>query len=51
MNLSSKRFTKDIYKISNKKLNFVPTEKAFDKKIFDEEINDCYRHIKLKAHF
>ena len=51
MNLTNKSFTKNIYKILNKNLNFVPTKEALDKKMFDKEINDSYRHIKLKAHF
>ena len=39
------------YKIWNKNLNIVPTQKTFDKKTFNKEINDVYRHIKFKAHF
>ena len=31
--------------------NFVRTIKKFNKKLLDEEINDFYRHIKLKVHF
>ena len=47
-------FTKDVYKLLNKNLNFVPTQKAFDKKTFDKEINDFYdfyRFIRLKVRF
>ena len=44
-------FTKDVYKLSNKNLNFVPTEKKFHKKTFDKVINGFHRRIKLKAHF
>ena len=54
INLSKKNFTKDVYKLLNKKLNFVSTQKTFDKKTqktFDKEVNDFYRRIKLKAHF
>ena len=50
INLSNKYFTKDVYKILNKNLSFVPTIKKFNKKLLDEEINDLYRRIKLKAH-
>ena len=54
INLSHIIFTIDVYKLLNKNLNFVPTQKTFDKKTFDKEINDFYdfyRWIKLKAHF
>ena len=51
INLSNKHFTKDVYKILNKNLNFVSTIKDFNKKLLDEKINDFYRRIKLKAHF
>ena len=50
INLSNKYFTKDVYKILNKNLSFVPTIKKFNKKLLDEQINDLYRRIKLKAH-
>ena len=30
---------------------FVPTIKKFNTKLLDEEINDFYQHIQLKAHF
>ena len=51
INLRKKKFTKDLYKILNKNLIFVPTVKKFAKKILDEEVNGFYRRIKLKAHF
>ena len=44
-------FTKDVYKLLNKNLNFVPTEKKIYKKTFDKVINGFQRCIKLKAHF
>ena len=47
-------YKRHVYKLLNKNLNFVPTQKAFDKKTFDKEMNDFYdfyRSIKLKAHF
>ena len=50
-NLSNKSFTKGVYKLLNKNLNFVPTQKSFNKKLFDKEINDFYSHIILKVHF
>ena len=45
-------YERHVYKLLNKNLNFVPTQKAFDKKTFDKEMNDFYdfyRSIKLKA--
>ena len=51
ISLSNKSFTKDVCKLLNKNLNFVPAEKNFDKKTFDKEINSFYRRIKLKPHF
>ena len=39
-----------MYKLLSKSLNIDPTIKQFQK-ILDEEINDFYRLIKLKAHF
>ena len=30
---------------------FVPSQKIFGKETFNKEINDFYRHIKLKANF
>ena len=39
-----------MYELLSKSLNIDPTIKKF-KKILDEEINDFYRLIKLKAHF
>ena len=51
INLSNKHFTKDVYKILNKNLNFVSTIKDFNKKLLDGKVNDFYRRIKLKAHF
>ena len=35
----------------NKNFNFVLTIKKVFKKLSDEEMNDFYRSIKLKAHF
>ena len=51
INLSNKHFTKDVCKLLNKNLNVVSTIKEFNKKLLDEEINDFYWGIKLKAHF
>ena len=47
----NKSFTKDVYKLLNKNLNFVPTQKTFNKKAFNKEINVFCRRIKLKGHF
>ena len=51
INLSNNHFTTDVYKLLNKNLNSVPTIKKFSEKLLDEEVNDFYQHIKLKAHF
>ena len=47
-------YKRHVYKLLNKNLNFVPTQKAFDKKTFDKEINDFYdfyRFTRLKVRF
>ena len=51
INLSNKNLTKDGYKLLNKNFNSVLTIKKVFKKLSDEEMNDFYRSIKLKAHF
>ena len=49
--LSTKTFSRDVFKLLNKNLNFVPMQKYFNKKKFFNEINAFYRRIKLKEHF
>ena len=49
--LSTKTSNIDVFKPLNKNLNFVPTQKYFNKTKFFNEINGFYRRIKLKAHF
>ena len=51
INFSNKHFTKNVYKLLNKNLDFVPTIKKFNEKLLDEEIDNFYRLIKLKAHY
>ena len=50
INLSDKYFTKDVHRLRNINLNFVPTIKKYNKELLDEEINDFYWLIKLKVH-
>ena len=49
--LRNKHFTKNLYIPLNKNLQFVPTVKTFSEKLLDEEINDFYQIVKMKAHF
>ena len=52
INLSTKTFNRVVFKLLNKNLNFVLTQKYFNKKKnFFNEINGFYRRIKLKKHF
>ena len=48
INLNNKYY---MYKRLGKNLNFVLTIKNFNKKLLDEEMNDFYRRIEMKAHF
>ena len=49
INLSTKTFNRDVFKLLNKNLNFVPMQKYFNKTKFFNEINVFYWRI--KAHF
>ena len=51
INFSNKHFTKNVYRLLNKNLDFVPTIKKFNEQLLDEEIDNFYRFIKLKAHY
>ena len=51
INLSTKSFNRDVFKLLNKNLNFVPMQKYFNKTKFFNGINSFYQRIKLKAHF
>ena len=51
VNLSTKRFCKETFKILNKNLNFVPTQKTINKNTINKQLEDFFRQIKLRAHF
>ena len=51
INLSTKRFCKDTFKLSNKNLNFVPTQKTINKDTTNKQFEDFFRRIKLRAFF
>ena len=51
INLSTKRFYKDTFKLLNKNLNFVPTQKTVNKYTINNQFEDFFRRIKLRAHF
>ena len=51
INLNKHSFTKAEYILWNKNLNFVPTPKVYNKNELDADLNDFFRHIKLKAYF
>ena len=46
INLSTKRFCKDTFKLLNENLNFVPTQKTINK-----QLENVFRRIKLRACF
>ena len=51
MNLSKYKFSKATYRLLNKNLNFVPTQKKYNRNEFENDIENFYRRIKLTAHF
>ena len=51
INLSTKRFCKDTFKLSNKNLNFIPTQKTINKNTIKKQFEDFFRQIKLRAYF
>ena len=51
VNLSTKTFCKETFKILNKNLNFVPTQKTINKNTINKQLEDFFRRIKLRAHF
>ena len=51
INLSTKRFCKDTFKLLNKNLNFVPTQKTTNKDTINKQLEDFFTRIKLRAHF
>ena len=51
INLSIKRFCKDTFKLLNKNLNFVLTQKTINKDTIKKQFEDFFRQIKLRAYF
>ena len=51
INLSTKRFCKDTFKLLNKNLNFLLTQKAINKDTIKRQFEDFFRHIQLRAYF
>ena len=51
INLSKHSFSLDTFKLLNKNLNFVPTPKKYNKKQLDNDAENFFRLIKLRAHF
>ena len=47
INLTTKIFCKDIFKILNKNLNFVPTQRTINKDTIKKQFEDFFRQIKL----
>ena len=51
MNLSTKGFTSNEYKLLGYNLNFIPTPEKLNKKEVLDDINNFNRRIKLRSHF
>ena len=51
INLSKKTFTKTIFQLLNKNLNFILTPKVYYKSKLNQELEYFYRLLKLKAYF
>ena len=51
INLITKKFCKDTFKLLNKNLNFVPTQKTINKDTIKKQFEDFFRQIKLRACF
>ena len=51
INLSTKRFCKNTFKLLNKNLNFVLTQKTINKDTIKKQFEDFFRQIKLRAYF
>ena len=51
VNLTAFSFWKSEYKLLNRNLDLIPTPKVCNKNELDNEINNFFRLIKLKAHF
>ena len=51
INLTSFSFSKNVYKLLNKNLSFIPTPKIYNKKELKNDLDVFFRRIKLKAYF
>ena len=51
INLSKHPFSKDTYKLLNKNLSFIPNPGIYSKSKLNDELQNFYRLIKLKAYF
>ena len=51
INLSKHPFSKDTYKLLNKNLSFIPNPGIYSKSKLNDELQNFYRFIKLKAYF
>ena len=51
INLSTKIFCKDTFKLLKNNLNFVPTQKTINKDTINKQFEDFFRLIKLKVYF
>ena len=49
--MTSFSFSKNVYKLLNKNLNFIPTPKLYNKKELKNDLDVFFRRIKLKAYF
>ena len=51
LNLTQNHFSKHVFDLLNKNLNFCPTPNIFNKEILQNDLNRFFRLLKLKAHF
>ena len=51
MNLTRKVFSKDVFELLNKNLNFCPVPREFNRLNFTADLQRFFRRIKLRAHF
>ena len=51
VNLSNHSFSKSVFQVLNKNLNFCPTPGYYKNNELKTNFNDFFRRIKLKAHF
>ena len=49
--MTSFSFSKNVYKLLNKNLSFIPTPKLYNKKELKNDLDVFFRRIKLKAYF